>query len=156
MPITMLLPRESILENIRTTLAAVNGAGDYHTKVVTVTRVWTPYELMPPDQMPALLVFDSGKDDPKEEAAQIIQRTMTVEVWGYQRVSEKVDVSTQANYLIEDIVRCLKADKCRNRLATWTHFGAIRIYGGWVSNRLVGVITVVNVAVDYLYNDPQT
>lgn len=150
-PANMLLPREYILECLEEDLGAIDGTGDYHTKLIKVTRQFIPWNKAGVE-IPMLIVTD-GSDIILEEAGQNIQREMTAIVWGYVKPDEEVNTSRDLNYLLEDVFRCLKADKQRDELALWTRFGRIDTDEGWLTP--FGVFKL-EVLVSYLYLDPQT
>lgn len=153
-PANMLLPREWILQEIEECLNTIDGTGNYHPEVKPnhVTRDFKPWNNYPADQIPALLIADAG-DTVREEAGYHLQRVMDVHVWGYLKPGRSVNRSRDLCYLVEDVVRCLKADKQRQKLASWTRFGDMPTAEGWAGNKSVFRLSVL---VAYSYVDPQT
>lgn len=153
-PDNMLLPREWILQEIEECLNTIDGKDDYHSEVKPkhVSREFVPWNKMPADQIPALLIVDAG-DTVGKEAGYHLQREMVVHVWGYLKPSRAVNKSRDLCYLVEDVVRCLKADKQRQDLASWTRFGEMPTAEGWAGNKSVFRLHVL---VAYSYIDPQT
>lgn len=153
-PANMLLPREWILQEIEECLNTINGEGDYHSEVEPkhVSREFELWNTISADKIPALLIVDAG-DTVQEEAGYHLQRQMEVHIWGYLKPAKGVNRSRDLCYLVEDVVRCLKADKQRQDLALWTRFGDMPTNEGFLGPMSVFKLSVL---VAYQYVDPQT
>jgi len=112
--------RENILANIVTTLAGINGAGDYWTNITTVKRVLEIPTDLEGEEKPAILVVPTGEIEliENKHAYQDVH-TMPVGVIGVLDRAE-ADTGTAINRLMKDISIAMMADVTRGSYASMT------------------------------------
>lgn len=108
--------RENILNNIKTTLAAIAPSA-YRTHVKIVSRVFKHYDELAPSDFPALYILDNGGVLSPETSAKVYEEDMSVIIVGYVRWNENASdddiASTQLNNLIADVTEALNEDRQR-------------------------------------------
>lgn len=112
--------RERILQHVETSLAVIDGTGEYHTAVATIARGQAdPSNL---DELPAIRVTE-GEEVLLEGSYPCVTRTLSVLVRSWVRVlDDRPDLMlpTLQNRLQADIERALLADPTRGGLAIVT------------------------------------
>jgi len=151
-PANVLIRAEYIVQEIEEALVAINGKGNYHTKVNLITRdAMTLSETA--GKTPVIMIRTGSDDVLNDEAGFTIQRTLTVLLRAVVRPKLTTTIDTTLNDLKEDIMRCIKADKQRQSLALWTRFGRITTDQGEATP--AGVLDI-EINIPYFYHDSAT
>lgn len=112
--------RERILQHVETTLAAITGTGEYHTRLETLARGQAePSNL---DQLPAVRIAE-GEEVVEEGNNPCVTRTLSVLIRSWVSVpadDPSASLPTLHNRLQADIERALLADPTRGGLAIVT------------------------------------
>ena len=112
--------RELILANLKTTLAAINGAGYYWTTVKTVKRVPSVPADLEGEQKPGLLIVATGeKETIENEFSNRDRCTMAVGIIGVLN-RPAADEGAAINRFMQDVRLAIMADPSRGGYATMT------------------------------------
>ena len=112
--------RESILADIATTLATIDGTGDYWTAVISIKRVLEVPTNLEIEEKPAILIVPTGAVEQIEnQHAYHDVHTMPIGIVGILDRSE-TDVGTAINRFMKDISIAMIADVTRGGYASMT------------------------------------
>ena len=111
--------RESILVNVLSAVAAINGLSPFETALKKRSRDFLPPEKLNSSDYPAL--FITGGNESKEFGVYKRMRAkLTVELRGFVRRRAGVPLSTDVNALMADAERAVMSDTTRGGLALVT------------------------------------
>jgi hypothetical protein len=116
--------RERILQQCETSLLAINGAGEYHLALATVTR-GRPVPPEDPADLPAAFL-NEGDESFSQDTNLLLTRTLPVSVDVLLR-SAAADLPTLANRAAADCERALTSNPTRGGLANRTEITGITI-----------------------------
>lgn len=117
--------RESILDNVKTTVEGIDGTGDYVTTMQSVRRY--DVERSFPSAFPGAFVV-SGRQDPANEASdhQHWLFGVTVNVFAMHDTGDDARTSDEIlSELIADVQRAMMVDRTRGGYAVTTRYGEV-------------------------------
>jgi len=149
----MSLPRERILENIKTTLEQISVANGYNNDIESVQR-WMQHGNSLFD-MPCIIIA-AASEEQHPGPAPLVSCSLAVELtlWYRQPENDNVSTDTRLNSLLEDVMRALYADYTRGGLAQDTEITAIMPFESVEGQPNTGLIIEVAVAYRYYRDNP--
>lgn len=119
--------RESILDNIVSTMTAIAASGTYNYTPGLVQLGLLNYAAVPEDKFPALFV--AGADEKRVNVTnREIRSDLTASIVGYVKATDAADsplLERQLSRLIRDVTIALMADITRGGYAVLTEIGEI-------------------------------
>jgi len=112
--------RELILQNLKTTLTAINGVDPYWTDVQSVKRVASAPTEFEGEEKPGILILSTGEPEEVEnQHAYHDRRTLKIGIIGILDKTSS-DEGTSINRFMKDVARDVMADVTRGGNATQT------------------------------------
>jgi len=146
--------RESILDNIVTTLKTITTANGYNNNIGLVTREASDWSKLLPNQKPATIVLWSSDEKDTETipmAGQYVLSSLNVVIRGI--VYAKSDIEGALNDFAEDIEKVMAVDETRGTYANYTIPRLITVFQGEDSYNIVFDYEFM-VGYHYIYGTP--